>query len=216
MQCQTIVRPRLDDIRGGHSGCRLCGHRRGADARRVQETVAILEMRAAGLDPLGPYRNANAPAYPGRNHQPWRGQCTKCREIVFPTLNNVMGGNGGCRYCARHGFSFTDPATVYIITHPAHEAHKIGIAGALSNRLQVHFSFGWEEFVSVHLPTGAFAYEAEQRVLGLLRARNLEIPALVRSQMPQGGHTETVSAASVSLPDILQLLHRAIEELRSD
>ena len=48
-------------------------------------------MQRVGLEPLDPY--------PGTG-KPWRSKCLVCRAEVFPRLNSIRSGNGGCRHCA--------------------------------------------------------------------------------------------------------------------
>jgi hypothetical protein len=50
-------------------------------------------MRAAGLEPLEPY--------PG-NRPPWRCRCLTCGQDVRPRYANILGGQGGCGFCARN------------------------------------------------------------------------------------------------------------------
>ncbi|MEU2982041.1 hypothetical protein [Streptomyces hirsutus] len=39
-------------------------------------------------------------AYPGTARARWKCECNVCKEIIYPNRNNVMSGQGACRYCA--------------------------------------------------------------------------------------------------------------------
>lgn len=81
--CGHEVSPSLSNVRGGHNACVFCS------GRAVHPDDAAAVMRAAGLEPLGPY--------PG-SHKPWRCRCTQCHRYVEPWYMTVAKG-GGCRYC---------------------------------------------------------------------------------------------------------------------
>jgi len=38
--------------------------------------------------------------YPGTARAPWKCRCNVCKEIIYPNRNNVMSGQGACKYCA--------------------------------------------------------------------------------------------------------------------
>lgn len=90
--CGAEVRPRLDGIRAGRSGCRSCALK-AAHARKydVRAAAAVRVMRAAGLEPLGPY--------PGTT-TPWDCRCERCGRTVSPTHDSVKQGGNGCVPCS--------------------------------------------------------------------------------------------------------------------
>lgn len=47
-------------------------------------------MRDADLEPLEPY---------DKSQSKWKCKCLKCGETVFPTLNSIRSGQGGCKKC---------------------------------------------------------------------------------------------------------------------
>src|SRR5262245_27219679 len=62
MVCEEWVRPRLANVRKpGRGGCRECAKKASAASRRIPEKDAVAEMRAAGLEPLAPYRRVDEP-----------------------------------------------------------------------------------------------------------------------------------------------------------
>ena len=85
LKCGREVVPRLSGIRSGQGGCVFCGGN-SADA---DEAAAV--MRAAGLEPLEPYRSGKAK---------WLCRCTRCGRKVNPRYNAIQNGQGGCGWCA--------------------------------------------------------------------------------------------------------------------
>ena len=88
--CGATVTPRLNDVRRGSQGCRDCGNASSARKRRMQESEAIESLRAAGLEPLVPYRSGQ---------YPWQCRCLTCGATVSPRLAAIRAGQGGCRPC---------------------------------------------------------------------------------------------------------------------
>lgn len=90
--CGAEVRPRLDGIRSGRSGCRSCALK-AAHARKYGDRAAagVEVMRAAGLEPLEPY--------PGTTSW-WNCRCGRCGETVRAKHDNVRQGGYGCVACS--------------------------------------------------------------------------------------------------------------------
>jgi len=86
-------------------------------------------------------------------------------------------------------------------------AHKIGIANSyksrdLDDRMYKHKKQGWKLYKSKNYSKLRRAYDVEQRVIKWLRVE-VGLPIhLNDSQMPQGGHTETVDASEIDLSTI--------------
>ena len=90
------------------------------------------------------------------------------------------------------------PALVYVITHAALGAAKIGVSDAPGSRIAEHRRAGWQLIAAFHVAAYA-ACAIEDDVLRWWR-HNLRLPPyLKREQMPQGGWTETVAAGAVDL-----------------
>ena len=81
-------------------------------------------------------------------------------------------------------------------------AHKIGISGQKKNRVQQHRREGWETFKTLDFETGERAYDIEQEVLSWLSESFGWTPYLTKSDMPQGGYTETIDASEIDLATI--------------
>jgi hypothetical protein len=89
--CSRVNRPRFDNIRQGRGVCRNCADQKRAAVQRLDETIAVSDMRGAGAEPLEPYPGAA---------KPWRVRCLICGQEGRPTLNNVKDkGTGPCRRC---------------------------------------------------------------------------------------------------------------------
>jgi hypothetical protein len=61
----------------------------------VANDTAVADMRRLGnAEPLEPY--------PGGARRPWKCRCLNegCGKIIHPNRNNVMSGQGACKYCA--------------------------------------------------------------------------------------------------------------------
>lgn len=191
--CGYEFRSTFDSVRQGH-GCFACaGRLRGEAQSAAAAGAAVATMLAANLQPLDPYGKALAP---------WRCRCLTCGREVTPSLVNVRRGQGGCMWCAPKGMDFSAPGFVYLVTHPKLGAHKVGIRSAGADRLEEHARRGWRLHKERYFEITYHALRVEQAILRWWRAE-LRLPAhLTAEEMPQWGHTETVSADAVSLPDV--------------
>lgn len=192
MNCSRIVSPQFGKVRDSEiSGCAYCSR------RRVDAVTAVRAMKAAGLIPLEDY--------PGV-HTPWKARCEKCERTVSPHFASVQRGSG-CRFCAPYGIDLTQPAILYLITHPEFMASKIGISQASSDRIETHLGYGWKVLKLWSFQSGEKAASAEAVVLSHFR-KTLKLPPFLRPRdMPQGGFTETVSASAISIEEISKLLN---------
>jgi hypothetical protein len=88
--CGEIVSPRYAQIQRGIGGCNACGTKRGSEKIKMPSEVAVKMMLSAGLEPLEEYVNSKTK---------WKCKCLSCGEIVFPKLNGIQSGEGGCLKC---------------------------------------------------------------------------------------------------------------------
>jgi len=192
------VEPSLANIRRAPSdgtpgrGCAFCA------ARRVDPEAAETLMRAAGLEPLGPY--------PG-GQIPWACRCLKCGTVVRPQYANVRLGRG-CINCADFGFQASEPAWIYVLRHDEALAIKVGITNQPQHRVGKHHAdHGWRA-VRLWSVDGTLAQRAELEIVRDWRRAGLP-PA-----MPKGtdGYTETVSMMSVEVDDLILEVERLIRE----
>lgn len=193
LRCGGDAKPRFGNIVCGTSnGCRNCGIATKANRCRTPEAAAIACMRAAGLEPLEPYKN---------NWTPWLCECLRCGERRTPTLHNVQGGHG-CGNCAPRGgdggFRVDEDAIVYLLSHGRYGSVKVGVANDWERRLHQHHKCGWETVLVVDVP-GTVAWRTERAILDWWRKDLGLVPHLGPQEMPQGGWTETVAAADIDL-----------------
>lgn len=182
LACGEVVTPLLNNLKKGQRGCVWCSQ------KAVDPEEAASVMRAAGLEPLAPYI---------RRHAPWPCRCTKCEGTVSPTYGAVCYG-GGCGNCSFGGFDSEKPALVYLITHAGYGTVKVGIMSEGSGRLLAHKRYGWQIAATVRVP-GNVAPRIEDAILVWWRTDLGLPPYLSRTEMPQGGWTETVDASGIDL-----------------
>lgn len=90
LECGEIVYTKYNRIQQGIGGCKPCGTKRGSSKIKMDSTVAIQMMRDAGLEPLEDYVNSKTK---------WKCKCLTCSDIVYPKLNGIQTGEGGCYKC---------------------------------------------------------------------------------------------------------------------
>jgi hypothetical protein len=90
------------------------------------------------------------------------------------------------------------PALVYVITHAAFGAAKIGVSDPAGARIAQHRRAGWQLMAAFQVGADAAA-AIEADVLGWWRGDLGLPPYLNRGQMPQDGWTETVAACRIDL-----------------
>lgn len=200
LKCGRKISPDYSSV--VNSGQNACGYCAG---KRVDPKAAFIAMVGAGLTPLEEYVRAD---------KPWRCTCNKCQKIVTPTYTSIRVGQGGCRYCTNKGLDYSEPAYLYLMTHPILGAHKVGIANFKTrvNRIKEHQKYGWEVFRSIDFDTGDDAFQIEQQVLDWIRVKKGLGIFLSKEQLPQGGYSETVEAAEIELATIwskIQTLKRS-------
>jgi hypothetical protein len=104
------------------------------------------------------------------------------------------------------------PALVYLVTHTALGATKIGVTDAAGSRIAQHRREGWQLLAAFQV-SAEMACAIEDDVLRWWR-RNLGLPSyLTRAQMPQGGWTETVAAARIDLAaTVTRICNMAVQQ----
>ena len=88
--CGEIVYPKYNQIQQGVGGCNPCGTKRGSSKIKMDSKAAIQMMQDAGLEPLEDYVNSKTK---------WKCKCLSCGDIVYPKLNGIQTGEGGCKKC---------------------------------------------------------------------------------------------------------------------
>lgn len=190
--CNHIVQPTWSRIKQGRGHCAFCSQ------RRVDVTLAFKFMSDINLKPLVDF--------PGSN-KPWLSICLVCDSEVSPRWSDLRQGQGACSNCADYGLNYQKPGYLYLITNSKLRAHKVGIANSykskkFDDRLYRHQKKGWELFNKIEFSTLQEASALETKLLNWLRVE-VGLPFNLSSkQMPQGGHTETVSSVEISLESI--------------
>jgi hypothetical protein len=198
--CKRKIRPLYTHVKKG-VGCKYCS---GCGVV-PEEAVAIME--AAGLTPLEPYTNANAP---------WLCRCENCNQTIRPSYSSVKSGSG-CKYCANYGINWDQPTILYLIRNKKLGASKIGIANVHNtdrwySRLRSHEKHGWVTTGQWVFDRGDTAREVEQTVLHHWRDDLKALPVLSEVDMPQGGWTETASTRKVGLQKTIDYIESQIPQ----
>ena len=203
--CGEIVTPRLADMKRypNSLGCKKCANDIANARLKLDEKDAIAVMRKGGLEPQEPYVKANVG---------WKSRCVICKRIVRPSLNSIRDG-GGCQYCAIGGFKPQLPSSLYLVTNPILNAHKVGITNTdrRINRLERLNDQGWQTYKKFEFKKGEEAKKCEKRIFHIIR-HDLKIPIyLSKEDMPlTGGHTETISADSITLLELEKIINKVI------
>jgi hypothetical protein len=163
-------------------------------------------MIKANLKPLTPYKSHDTK---------WKCKCLKCGNVVFPRYDSIKTGQGGCIYCAEYGINMNVPSYLYLITSNDLNAHKIGIGNhkKINDRLAKFNKNKWETYKVWNFKSGGEAWKVESAVFQIVR-KELGLPIyLNKEQMPvTEGHTETISAESITLLELEKIIKRVIQE----
>jgi hypothetical protein len=192
--CGKQVSPALGNIRAGAKPCKFCA------GKAVDPNDAADLIKSRGLTPLVQYPGASVP---------WNCRCNTCEQEVFPTYSNIRsGGSGGCKFCAEPGIDYNAPGIIYLMVQTDFHAVKIGITSSVTkvDRIETHLKQGWQLVARWDVETALVAEMIEQEVLSWWRD-DLHAPyALTKSEMRQGGHTETVSLMHVDIDEVISLV----------
>lgn len=90
LECGTTCYPMLEKVKLGQIGCPECRYKKAAKSLRLSDEKAREIMLKAGYEPLVPYVNALTK---------WKSIHIACGETVYPYLNTIQQGGGGCKEC---------------------------------------------------------------------------------------------------------------------
>ncbi len=205
IECGREVSPRYASIQQGQNGCRACAQIRVAQSLRTNEDTAVSLMKSAGFEPLEPYTGSS---------KKWTCRCMNCEQVISPTLSNVKNGHG-CKFCAENGFAFDAPGIVYLLEHKKFAALKIGISTkkAQNDRVRNHERNGWSHLWSWRTPTGLDAVLVEEAILKWWRIELGAPAAMKKSDMPNGGYTETAPIVHVDVDETIQRINAILHQL---
>lgn len=198
--CKKVVYPRWEIVRKSGRGCSGCKGGNISKAKRFKEDKVIPLMTIKKLKPLEPY--------PGTG-RPWKCKCLQCGKEVFPKHENLVQGQGGCKYCAESGLDYLAPACVYLIFHENWGANKIGVAGLHTKRLAKHKSKGWKIYQLLTVSNGEVAFKIEQRVLKWIRQTKEFPPYLSKVD----GWSETFDADGIPLDEVWDKVQKIALEI---
>ena len=102
LACGEIVNPRLHTVKAGSGSCLKCGRTQASIKRTTPSEIAVDEMRAAGLEPMKPFKSVTTP---------WESRCLTCGKTVRPQLGSIRAGRGGCKHCAGNVLFTNEQAT---------------------------------------------------------------------------------------------------------
>jgi len=209
VSCKVILGVRFSGFYRDELGCKPCSAKRiGGQKKLAKAKQAEKLMSRVGLVPIVPYPGAN---------EIWRCRCQRCGKVVSPKFTSVQQGSGGCRFCSASGFHFDRPGILYLIKSNEFFALKIGITGEESgllrkNRIAQHDEFGWELIAQWRFKLGYDAESLEAEVLAWWRGKLGAPAALAKSDMPQGGWTETASLLFVDVDDTIRFVDSRIQK----
>ena len=194
----------------GRGACTLCGLEKRSKARQLPQAVAYDRFLAAGLEPIGTYKNSKTK---------WQARCIKCKAIDHPVPEYVFAGQGGCSNCASYGIKMSAPSYIYILKHSVYDALKIGIGNVASNpkndRIKKLRRDGWNLIQKYDCDTGQIALNVESKVLQLLR-EDMKIPQyLSKEQLKQRGETETMCSDLITAKQLQLLVRKTLKSENS-
>ena len=92
MVCGDESRPKWSKVQNRGDGCKTCGKKRAADAKRIDPEAAAAFVRALGYEPLEPFTSSK---------KSWPMTHIECGRVVTPKWDNLKSGQGGCSECGR-------------------------------------------------------------------------------------------------------------------
>ena len=211
LECNDEVFPRFSTVRISGWACNPCARKRFDDlkaASQHDERARLME-EIGGVIPLEPYL---------RSQSPWKCECKTCGSIVTPRFDDVINKHRrACIFCSRNeervfAFDFKAPGIIYLLEHLDLGAIKVGISTTASktDRIGQHELNGWTRINVWSVTTGFVAREVEQEILGWWRNELKLLPGCTASDMPQGGHTETVSIIAIDTYEVIERIEQVI------
>ena len=130
IECGSICYPMLEKVKIGQIGCKQCRYERVAKSLRLSEKEARAIMVKAGYRPLEVYINALTK---------WKCKHVPCGTIVYPLLNQIQQGGGGCLTCGHTatGLKKRHSAEAISAVLKAKRFKLIGKYHGANNKLQV-------------------------------------------------------------------------------
>lgn len=192
INCKRTLTPTVHVLKSKKSGCAYCS-RTKIDPKEAEDI-----MIKAGYLPLESYKTSKSK---------WKCKHELCGNIVFPRLNGIQMGQGGCTSCS-HTFSYHDVSYFYFMENRFLESFKIGISNSESrdDRIARHAKSDWKLLKKIEFESGWLAYDMEQTILNEIRNQRGIPIHLSKSEMPQGGYSETFSSSLISIEEVMTLI----------
>jgi hypothetical protein len=164
-------------------------------------------MDAAGFKPLEQYKS---------RVNPWKSIHIKCGYEVTPTLANVSKGSG-CKFCTDTGIDYSAPGILYLMRHDGFHSIKVGISSTKARKLRIptHEKYGWKLTRRWDLSSASTALTIETIILSKWRKQLGAPPAVLPSEMPQGGASETGALIHVDIEDTASYIDQLVFELET-
>jgi len=187
LPCGQIVQARYFTLQQGRGCCKYCGVREGAKKWALalseiqpilnKKKIILLEVKLLGM------------------REKHLFQCRRCNLVWKARLASVTG-DSGCPNCALYGLKPNLKSYIYVIENKKLDSIKLGIANSDKprDRVDKHIARGWEIYRIRTFASGAKARNVEANCLKYFRIVKEIPPHLSKTQMPQGGWTETFDA----------------------
>lgn len=206
IKCGTIYFYRYVDIccskkRNRKNGCPLCDIRRKLTHEEVKSILAN-----SGYEMIGEYTRSNVNI---------KIKCLKCHTIANTSVNRVRNGHG-CANCADYTYKLDQPSLIYLIEHTEIRALKIGIMNSDTERLNQHYSYGWDLVQTWQFETGKESLDFEKEILKWLRNDKKVSPHFnVKSYLSKDGcgHTETAATYDISTDELESYIQNLVGDL---
>lgn len=198
LACGKRTQVVLADRKSRGQGCPSCSvKKRGFASRRSHEEATKI-LRSAGFEPVE--------IYPG-NGSPWACIHLTCGKETRKRLSDIQDGRQGCFHCAKNGFRFGSPATLYVLEHETLGAVKVGVTGQSSDRIAKFERVDWGVIHLIVFDTGEVAFKTEQRVLRRLREEFSLSPFLRPEDIGwMGGYSETFDKNKATRERVAKIL----------
>jgi hypothetical protein len=112
LECGSTCYPMLEKVKIGQISCSICRYKTVAKTLRLSEEKARRAMISAGFEPLEPYVNALTK---------WKCRHLACGRTVYPLLNTIQRGGGGCKSCGSVATGFAKRNSLEKVTEKLRE-----------------------------------------------------------------------------------------------
>jgi len=135
----------------------------------------------------------------------------KCEKGHIWVATIVKRSSGqGCPSCSTTGYDPNEKGYLYFLFHENWQIYKIGISNSKTNRTDKHIQSGWEVLEMRGPMNGVLAYEWEQSILRMLKAKGADLSnSKIAGKFD--GYSEAWSKSTFEVSSIKELM-RLTEE----